>query len=118
MSNARMLAAGQGLDAFFNSAVTNTDVAVKTRPGKLYGYHVENPNASKVFVQFFDALIADVTVGTTTPKFALAVPASGVLDHLFQLGVDFDTAITIAVTTAATNGVAPGAACPTTIFYY
>ena len=107
---------------YSNAAATNTAVTVKVAPASpgflsLLHYNVSNTNASAVYVQFFDALVANVTPGTTTPTFFLAVPASGVLDGEFPVPPAFAVGIVICVTTTPTGGTAPGTAVPITLHY-
>lgn len=88
--------------------LTNTAVSVNaSAAGQLQGYHFCNPNASIVYVQFFDALPGSVTVGTTPNKFPVQIPVSSCKD-VDNLGIQFSTSITVAATTGATNGTAPG----------
>lgn len=105
---------GTGTSHFRNAAVTNTAVAIKASAGKLHGYNLYNPNASLAFVHFYDVAAASVTVGTTTPIRSVALPstANGTIgiDREITLGVAFATAISVAASTTATGGTAPGTA--------
>lgn len=98
-----------GAKVYRNTAVT-AKVEALAFGRNVYGAHVQNPNASDAWVQFYDALSANVTVGTTTPKLSLYVPASGAYDSLHTaFPVNFETAVTIATTTTVGGGTAPGA---------
>lgn len=104
--------------ASFNSqtALTNSVVAVKASAGQLYGWFIENPNASVVFVQVFDATAP--TLGTTTPSYVIGVPASGVAAMpLGNVGIAHANAIKVAATTTATGSTAPGTALTAAFFY-
>lgn len=110
--------------SYSNAALSSTAVTVKVAPTTPYAaflqvvhYNVANTNATPVYVQFFDALVANVTPGTTAPLFFLAVPASGVLDGEFPVPPAFSTGIVICVTTTPTGSTAPGTAVPTTLQY-
>lgn len=109
---------------YANAALTSTAVSVKVAPTTPYGsfvqvlhYNVSNTNASVVYVQFFDALVANVTPGTTAPTFFLAVPAGGVLDGEFPVPPAFSNAIVICATTTPTGSTAPGTTIPITLHY-
>lgn len=110
-----------GLSTFFNSALFATVVAIKASAGKLYGYNLYNPNTSTVFIQFFDAATGSVTLGTTAPKFSLALPSNTNafvgLDTNFPIGITFSTAISAAATTTAAGSVAPSTGLVTNIWY-
>jgi hypothetical protein len=98
-------------DTFRNAAVTNTAVAAKTSPGTLYGYHVANSGASAAWCQFYDVAQGSVTVGTTTPKLSLLVPAGACLDAPSVVpGIAFGVAITVGASTTAAGGTAPSTA--------
>lgn len=96
-----------GLSWYYNGALSNTDVTVKAAAGRVYGYDFYNPNTSGVYVQFFNALIASVTPGSTAPTFSLFIPALSGRDMYHTVPKSFATAITICATTTATGGTAP-----------
>lgn len=111
-------------NSYANAALTNTAVSVKVAPTTPYAafvqvlhYNVANTNAAPVYVQFFDALVANVTPGTTAPLFFLAVPAAGVLDGEFPVPPAFSTALVICVATTPAGGTAPAATVPITLHY-
>lgn len=93
----------------------STAVTVKSSKGRVYGYHVENPNGAKSYVQFFDH--AAPTVGTTSAVLRLFVPANGGLDMVFPLGIQFETAITYACTTTATGTTGPTVGLVVNVLY-
>lgn len=99
------------------TALSNTDVEVKGSAGFLHGYHFYNPNSTVAFVQIYNALAANVTVGTTTPDLTFAVVPLGGVDMVFPVPIGFSTAITIAATTTITGGTAPSTGLLTDIFY-
>ena len=101
----------QGSNSFFNSALNVTPVLVYSRQCHLAGYHLLNPGASAAYIQFFDAAaIADVTVGTTTPKFSLGLPATGGAARTCSFPIRFVKGVVIACTSTATGSGAPNAA--------
>ena len=93
---------------FFDSDGDNTAQTIKTSSGLLHKLMVYNPNPNIAFVQFFDALAADVVVGTTVPDYVLFVPTGdgGVIDD-YVPGLRFNTGITYACTTTATGNGDP-----------
>jgi hypothetical protein len=95
-----------GVAAVFMAALT-AKAAAKTTAGGIHSYHIQNPNIVDAWVQFFDAALASVTVGTTTPVMSLWVPAGGALDASLSAFIAFTTAITIAATTTPTGATAP-----------
>ena len=100
-------AGGVGLDTSRTTALSNTATAIKSSAGNIYLLHVENPNSSKAYLQFYDVAAGSVTVGTTTPKLSLLIPATGGHDGYLPIPIAFGTAITVAATTTATGGAAP-----------
>lgn len=105
---------GTALTKFRDPAVTNTAVAIKASAGKLHWYNLYNPNASLAYVHFYNVAAASVTVGTTTPAISIALPSTAngtiALESYNGIGLDFATAISVAASTTATGGVAPGTA--------
>lgn len=101
-----MLAAIEGASTpYFNGDVGATKYLVATAgPRVLTDYFVENPHASaKAFLQIFDtAAIADVTLGTTVPKWSIPL-AAGKAANLANLAIGFANGIVIAGTTTATG---------------
>lgn len=76
--------------------------------GSLYCY---NSNATVAFVQVFDvATSGGVTLGTTTAKFTVPIPATSAYGVNFSLaGAQFLNGIQIATTTTDGGSTAPGA---------
>ena len=92
------------------AALSNTAQSVKTSGARLYGYFIQNPDTSAVWVHFYNALIAGVTVGTTIPLWSVWVPASGATDISLTVPISFGTAISTASTTTLTGSTAPATA--------
>lgn len=97
----------------FDSSVVATAEAGRTIGGYIKKLHVINPNVTDAYLQLFDLAVADVTLGTTTPKVSFLIPAgsggaSGAYADDFGVdGLHFQTAITYACTTTATGNTAP-----------
>ncbi|MEB3215391.1 MAG: hypothetical protein VKN72_03890 [Nostocales cyanobacterium 94392] len=64
-----------------------------------------------MYVKFYNATAANVTVGTTTPKLTIPIPAGAASNIEWGNGIPFDTAICIAATTgvADNDSTAPAA---------
>ena len=90
-----------GLAVSKNLDIDETEDAVKTAAGQLYGYYLFNRSTSEVrYFKFYDGLVADVVVGTTAPVMVLAVPANSAANVFTDIGLHaFTTAITVACTT-------------------
>lgn len=94
---------------FYQGAVDEVAVQVSGEKANLYGFEVENNGASDVYLQVFDKLAVDVTVGTTTPDYTFRIPASsnfGKDSQQFPLHYH-GTGVTIAVTATRTGSGAP-----------
>jgi hypothetical protein len=104
--------ADNGLNCYnkfkFNPGTTFTKQQVKATPGILGAVNIINTGAAAVFVQFFDALIANVTPGTTVPDTEFTVGIGGSLCILLDPGIAYTTAISVFSSTA--EGGATGSA--------
>jgi len=102
-----------GYRTYFDGDADNTAKAVKTSAGRIHMIEVSQINNTDSFLQIFDLAAADVTVGTTTPEQSYAIPLGdgtniGGFDMNFgEAGMDFQAAITVAVTTTATGSGDP-----------
>ena len=103
---------GSGVLIAKNIDVDESEDAIKASAGTMWGYFVANLHASSYrYVKLYNATVASVVVGTTTPVLTLPIPP-GVSGHVpWPHGVPFDTAITVAATTgiADNDTGAPGA---------
>lgn len=105
-----------GTTPYKNIDVDESEDQVKATAGQIYWIHAINLSAAVLFLKFYNATAANVTVGTTVPDHTFPVPSNGGTDGAgFVLsivnGIEFDTAITIAATTgiADNDSGAPGA---------
>ena len=97
-----------GATPFYNLDVDETEDAIKASAGQLYELYCNNTTAAQLFVKLYDATVANVVVGTTTPVMTIPVPANNDLDgggvvRSWPMGLVFTAAITIAATTAAAD---------------
>lgn len=105
-----------GTTLFKNIDVDETEDEIKATAGQVYWIHAINLKASVLFLKFYNATAASVTVGTTVPDLTFPIPTQGDTNGAgFTLsitnGIAFSTAITIACTTgiADNDSGAPGA---------
>jgi hypothetical protein len=101
------------------TACTSTAQSVKASQGAVGGYWINNPNTADSWLHFYNS--AAPTVGTTNPKLSFRIPgtaSNSVAANLeVSLGVQFDTAISIACTSAAGTAGAPSVALEVIAFY-
>ena len=105
-----------GTTLYKNIDVDETEDQIKASAGQVYWIHAINLTAAALFLKFYNATAASVTVGTTVPDLTFPVPGNADSDGAgFTLsipnGIEFGTAITIAATTAVADNDsgAPGA---------
>lgn len=98
-----------GGTCFFDDSVVEVKQSVAAGSVMLFNILAYNSGAAVSYLQFFDALAANVTVGTTVPKFSIPLPITGGYDAELQLPEGFRTGIVIACTATATGAGAPGA---------
>jgi len=104
-----------GCSMFRSIDLDESEEAVKASAGQLYGGIILNMSASVRYLKLYDATVANVTVGTTTPDLTIPIPTLGdtngaglTLDIPAQ-GLAFANAITVAATTDLESNGAPGA---------
>lgn len=99
--------AANGCSIFRSLDLDESEEEVKASAGTVYGLWFSNTAAATRFLKFYNATAANVTVGTTTPVLTLALPgnSSDDISGVFSIaqGIKFDTAITVAATTAAAD---------------
>lgn len=102
----------------FSSQVT-TQQQVKGSSGNVYGWSVMNTTAAIAYVQVFNKLSANVTLGVTVPDWVIPVPANGTTgagsNGWIPVSILHATGITIACTTTRTGSST--AACDVLMFY-
>lgn len=94
------------------NALSTTLIQIKSTFGTVNVVQCYNPNSSQVYIQLFNALKANVTLGSTAP--ALSVPIAATSTGGFALpagaGFVFNIASSAAATTTATGNTAPSTA--------
>lgn len=91
--------------------VDESEDEVKGSAGTLYSIVASNVSAGTRYLKIYDGTAAGVTVGSTTPKWTVAIPAGGGFVWESSVGMAMGTGITIAATTgvAVADTGAPGA---------
>jgi hypothetical protein len=105
----------QRTSTYRNAALKATATLVSANPCDLHGWHIANLDSVDAWLHLYDAATtASVTVGTTTPKITLWVPAAAGIDSLSVSsaasqvgGVGFATGLVIAATTTLAGSAAP-----------
>lgn len=96
-----------GTTIFRSLDLDETEEEIKATAGQVYWIHAMNMKASVVYLKFYNATAADVTVGTTTPVLTFPVPTLGDTNGAgFVLAVPNGIAFSTAITAAAVTGVA------------
>lgn len=97
--------------------LTNAAQAIKASAGQLGGWYIYNPNAVVSYVNIYNVASGSVTVGTTTPKMNLAIPAGAAANVELVNGIEFDTAMSLSATTTGGGNTAPTTALDVMIWY-
>jgi len=104
-----------GTTLYKNIDVDESEDEIKGTAGQVYWIHCMNLKASVLYLKFYNATAANVTVGTTVPDLTFPIPTQGDTNGAgFTItipnGIAFGTAITIACTTgvADNDSGAPG----------
>lgn len=93
-------------------SVDNTNQEVKATPGTVFYFLLTNGGTVDAWFHLYDALTANVTVGTTAPKASFVVPAgtSSTVVGAYEYGgppLEFQVGIIYAATTTVGGGVNP-----------
>lgn len=112
-----MALAQVGGTRYSNTALAETKQTVTAGPALLFNITAYNSSGSDTFIQFFDALAANVTVGSTAPDFVIPVVKTGVYDVSLNCPEGFRNGIVVACTATSTGAGAPGAAALVKLTY-
>ena len=90
--------------------VDETEEEIKATAGQIYGYYYFNAANAILYLKFYNATAANVTVGTTTPQYTFPLPVGAAAHISFPVPLQFTTAICVAATTglADNDTGAPG----------
>ncbi len=98
------------------SAITNaTKATVIAASCLIDGIYILNEMAADSYLQMFNKLAADVSVGTTVPDFVIGIEANSSRDITFRKPIGFSIGLVIASTTERGNSTL--ATCETLITY-
>jgi hypothetical protein len=100
-----------------SGSIGATKTAIKTTAGQVYGWYFYNSNTTVSYVQFFNASVASVTLGTTAPFMSFGIPPVAGANVMAALGIEFGTAITIAITTTRAGATGPTNTVDYNVFY-
>lgn len=93
------------------TGLTSTATQIKSTVTRLHYFDVYNPNTSVVFLNIYNALAANVTVGTTLPIWTISIPAGASRSDYLPNSMNLSTAFTVAaVMTTSTGSTAPTSA--------
>lgn len=100
--------ASGGLSIFRSLDIDESEEEIKASAGTVYGVWVTNTATSTRWVKFYNATAANVTVGTTTPVITIGIPGNSSDDISGNfgpggMGIQFDTAISVAATTGVAD---------------
>lgn len=99
-----------GWDPYYNPSLGNTKVEVLKGPCRIADQNVSAPGAAAMtWWLLYDALAANVTVGTTVPTLAIPIPDGGILDAERAKPVQFSNGLTMAASSSASGSGAPAA---------
>lgn len=104
VTDAPVTSGGLAFTAFVGAA-TNNKTQVKGGAGQLYFISVQNLAATPVYLKVFNALSANVTMGTTACDFQFMIPGNAAGAGLV-LNIDKGIALGTAITVALTAGIA------------
>ena len=107
-----------GLSVYRNAALKATKQSVKTGKARCYGWKIQNLDSAEAYFHIYDALAANVTVGTTTPKISIWLPASGGDDLVLPRPIAFNTGFVVAATTTLGGSGAPTNGELVNLLYY
>lgn len=92
-----------GASTFYNDAIAGTKTTVKAAPAKVHAIHLVNTTGSTAYLQVFNKLAADVTVGTTVADFAIRLAANATFTLPLTMPLDFSVGVVVAGTTTSTG---------------
>jgi hypothetical protein len=104
VSSGAASATANGTTPFKTLDLDETEEAVKATAGNVYGIAFTNRATATRYLKFYNATVANVTVGTTVPDITMGLPGAASDDDVsgwiaFPAPITFSTAITVAATT-------------------
>lgn len=112
------LAAREPYGFYRKQNLSTTLQVAKSERSQLHGWTVHNPNAAEVWIQLFDRIPSDITLGTTAADYTIKIPELGSVHFTDETPLKrFNTQCVIAATTTETGSTAPTTAVSTTLFF-
>lgn len=94
-----------------NVTLSNVPQQIKSGATRWWNYSVYNAGAAMSYFQVYNALAANVTVGTTAPLITIGIPPGSVWDGFWSLSPNLSAGFTVAATMNADgSGGAPATA--------
>jgi hypothetical protein len=90
-----------------DASVGNAAENIKTSAGRLVAYALYNPTNDPVWVNFYNDIAANITLGSTAPLWQDLVGPLSPARLALPPGIDFTTAISINASTAVDGTGAP-----------
>jgi hypothetical protein len=113
-----MALAQTGGTLYSNTALAATKQVVIAAPCLVFNIFVFNPDTTATsYIQFFDALTADVTVGSTAPTFVIPMGLRTGSTIALNCPRAFRTGVVIACTATATGSGAPSTSAVVSLDY-
>lgn len=109
--------AGDQTAVYYKADLAATVSAIKAGLGYVFGFSIYNPNTSAIYVQVFDALSADVTLGTTAAKCVIGIPASSGVSMSLTKPLEMAKGISAAATTTPGGATGPTSGVVVNVFY-
>lgn len=94
---------GLNTSVYRNVDLDQTKRQIKAARGEVFGWSIFNDSSASLFVRFYDAPAASVTVGATVPKLTIGLEAGRCTDVEWTNPIEFASGITVACTTGATD---------------
>ena len=88
------------LDSYYNGSVNGTKVVVTAAPTLIQSISVLIATSAEAYLQLFDKVTGDVTVGSTAPSMVFGVGAEGNPHYVFPTPIYFKTGLVVASATA------------------
>ncbi len=103
---------------YTNTGLDANKAVVIAAPCLVFNIFAFNPDATNIgYIQFFDALTANVTVGSTTPTFVIPMGLKTGSTIALNCPRAFRTGVVIACTLTPTGSGAPGTAAVISLDY-
>jgi hypothetical protein len=104
-----------GVSTNIQNALSDSVETVKSSAGQLYGYSFFNQNSGTAYLLFYNN--SSPTVGSTTPIYAIGMPAGAAGHIAFGIGIPFSSGIYVLASTSLSSAGAPSSSILLTSLY-